>query len=210
MCSNRKENTLGIISRCIWLICICLAGNASAVSMSKSEYDLLPVYCKNQGNVSERYYKPDNETKWRRTLEKNYGHIHHYCWAMVHIARSYKAGLPESQRRYNLTSAIADIQYSLERSTEDFALIPEMYTRLGEAYLGLRDDKNAEVVFEKAWTVNPAYSPAYVWWAQHLLSQGKKREALAVAEEGMKNSPDSKSLDKLIKDIQRAGRVTNK
>lgn len=201
---------MGTISRCVWLICMLLAGNACATTMSKSEYDLLPVYCRNQGNVSGQHYKPDNEAKWRNALERNYAHIHHYCWAMVHIARSYKAGLSESQRRYSLTTAIADIQYSLERSTEDFVLIPEMYTRLGEAYLGLRDDKNAEAAFEKAWTVNPAYSPAYVWWAQHQLSQGKKREALAIAEDGMKNSPNSKSLDKLIKDIQGTGRVTSK
>ena len=201
---------MGIVSRYSWIVCLLMAGNVSAANMSKNEYDLLPAYCRNQGNVSERFYKPDNEIKWRNALGTNYNHIHHYCWAMVSIARSYKAGLSDSQRRFNLTAAVADINFSLERSTEDFVLIPEMYTRLGEAYLGLRDDRNAEAAFEKAWTTNPAYSPPYVWWAQRLLKQGKTREALAIAEEGKKNAPESKSLDRLLKEIQGAGRVTGK
>ena len=180
---------------------------AEAVEMSKTEYQLLPAYCRNQGNVASQYFKPDNEAQWRNRLGQNHAHIHHYCWGIVSVGRGYKAGQSGSERKHHFSVAVSDFIFSIERSTPEFALLPEMYTKLGEAYLGLRDDKNAELAFQKAWEANPTYWPAYVWWSQRLLKQGKVREALAVAEEGKKNAPDSKSLDKLIDEIKGSGKA---
>lgn len=199
------------VQRRRWLaspMTICLAcglmwwGVAEATNMSKEEYQLLPPYCRNQGNVAPNYFKPDSMEKWRSRLGTDYAHIHHYCWGIVEIARFYKAGQAGNERKFQLTEAVSDILFSIERSTPEFVLLPEMYTKLGEAYLGLRDDKNAEIAFKKAWEANPGYWPPYVWWSQRLLKQGKVREALAIAEEGKRNAPDSKSLDKLIEEIK--------
>lgn len=182
-----------------------------AFDTSKAEYELLPIYCRNQAHVAPEYFNPDAKEKWRSRLgEQNYAHIHHYCWGLVQLTRAYKAGQTEAQRKHQFRGVVADITFSLERSTPDFVLLPEMYTRIGEAYLGLGDDRNAEVTFKKAWEANPSYWPAYVWWSQRLLMQGKRREALTVAEEGNKNAPGSKALEKLVEEIRGAGRASQK
>lgn len=178
--------------------------------MSKAEYDLLPPYCRNQGNVAPNFFKPDGMEKWKNRLGNDYTHIHHYCWGLVSVARAYKAGRTGGERKHHFGAAVADIYFSIERSTPEFVLLPEMYTRAGEAFLGLRDDKSAEAAFQKAWEANPAYWPPYVWWSQRLLKQGKVREALAIAEEGKKNAPDSKALDNLLQEIHGAGKTVRK
>lgn len=187
-----------------------LSGGAEAVQMTKAEYDLLPAYCRNQGNVAPNYFKPDGAEKWRNRLGSDYTHIHHYCWGLVSVARAYKAGKTGGERKHHFGAAVADIFFSIERSTPEFVLLPEMYTKAGEAFLGLRDDKNAEIAFQKAWEANPSYWPAYVWWSQRLLKQGKVREALAVAEDGKKNAPDSKALDNLLLEIKGSGKAARK
>ena len=187
------------------------AATAQAFEMSKEEYQLLPAYCHSQGNVEPKFHNRDaSEAKWSARLGQDFLHIHHYCWGMVSIARSYRAGLPAGKRAFYLGRAIDDISFSLNRASPDLVLLPEMYTRIGEAFLGIRDDKNAEAAFRKAMEANPAYWPPYVWWSQRLLTQGKTREALVLAEEGRKNAPGSKALDKLIEDIRGAGKAEKK
>ncbi|MBK7646013.1 MAG: hypothetical protein IPJ12_02255 [Betaproteobacteria bacterium] len=86
----------------------------------------------------------------------------------------------------------------------------KMRLKVGQAYLGLQDDKNAEVAFKKAWEANPEYWPAYLWWAQRLMQQGKQHEAATVAEEGLKNAPGSKPLERLIAEMRGSGKATRK
>ena len=173
--------------------------------MTEAEYLLLPAYCKAQGNVSERFYKKyyiaERTRKWQSGLGLNYEHYHHYCWGLVSIMRAYKSTSQYGSRASLIKNGIADIGYALERATPDFILLPEIYTKLGEAYLLSRDDKNAEASFRKAWEIKPDYWRPYVWWAQRLMQLGKFREALLVAEEGQRNAPGTKSLESLVNDI---------
>lgn len=187
-----------------------LGDQAEAVQMTKDEYRLLPAYCRNQSNVAPGYFKPDNEVQWRNRLGNDFPHIHHYCWGMVSLARAYRAGQTDAERRHRFHEAVEDFGYSINRSTPEFVLLPEIYTKTGEAYLGLRDDRNAEIAFKKAWEANPTYWPAYLWWAQRLMKQGKQREALTVAEEGLTNTPGSKPLKQLIAEIHGSGKATKK
>lgn len=194
----------------VMIIGFLLVNQVQAVEMSKEEYQLLPTYCKNQGNVAPNYFKPDNEAGWRDRLGKDIMHIHHYCWGLVSLARTYRAGQTDAARKSLFRGAIADFYFSIERSTPEFALLPEMYTKVGQAYLGLQDDKNAEVAFKKAWETNPEYWPAYLWWALRLRQQGKQHEAATVAEEGLKNAPGSKPLERLIAEMRASGKATRK
>lgn len=187
-----------------------LATQVEALEMTKEEYQLLPTYCKNQGNVTSRYFKPDNEAEWRNRLGKDFMHIHHYCWGLVSLARAYKAGQTDAERKHRFGEAIQDFFFSIERTTPEFVLLPEMYSKAGQAYLGLQDEKNAEIAFKKAWEANPEYWPAYLWWAQRLMKQGKRHEALVVAEEGLKNSPGCKPLERLIAEMRGSGKATRK
>lgn len=193
----------------IWTI----PANADS-KMTEAEYLLLPEYCKAQGNVSERYYqkyfRAERTRQWQSGFGGNYQHYHHYCWSIVAIARAYKASTSATARESMSKGAIHDIEYVLERSSPDFILLPEIYTKLGEAYLLARDDRNAEAAFRKAWEIKPSYWRPYVWWAQRLIQLGKMHEALAVAEEGQKNAPNVKALDDLIRDLRAPGKASKK
>ncbi len=174
--------------------------------MSETEYMLLPEYCRAQGNVSEtnftRSYRADLVRKWQSALGSNYNHYHHFCWGIASIARAYRPGTAYGSRAALTKSAIADITYTLERATPDFVLLPEVYTKLGEAYLLARDARSAEAAFRKAWEIKPDYWRPYVWWGQYLLHAGRSGEALAVAEEGLKHAPDVKALQELARDAR--------
>ena len=177
-------------------------------NMSESEYLLLPEYCRAQGNVSEKYYKKyyraDLTRKWQSALGENYNHYHHFCWGMVSISRAYKSPSKNGSREGTAKRAIDDIGYLVERATPDCILLPEVYTKLGEAYLLARDARSAEAAFRKAWQIKPDYWRPYVWWGQHLLQAGKKGEALAVAEAGLEHAPDVKALQDLARDARAA------
>lgn len=201
----------------VLLAAACGLAEAASNPVTKEQYQLLPPYCRNQGFVARHLYRPTAEDEWKRRLGRDYINIHHYCWGLVHMLNAYKLGVTSGKGRAQFAEAVDDFQYTINAtlgngpSTPGAVLLPEMYTKLGEALLALRDYNNAEASFRSARELNPAYVPPYVWWAQHLLKQGKSGEALAVAEEGMKNAPESKSLAKLIEDIKGgAGRPARK
>ena len=202
---------IGLAGRCeslfvyACLACYASPGWSAGGDMTQAEYDLLPPYCRGQEHVANQYFKPDGG-KWKNILGIDYYHFHHYCWGLVNLGKAYKSGISSEVRKGLLKTSIGDIMYSIDRSSSDFVLLPEMYTRIGQALLGLGEERQAETAFKRAWQANPEYWPPYVWWAQHLLRQGKTREALAIAEDGKKNAPDSKALDNIIADIRRAAR----
>lgn len=182
--------------------------NVHAFGMTEAERSLLPPYCRNHRWVGSKSVNPEGEREWMNILGPDYYHMQHYCWAIVSVSRSYRPGLPERVRKHHLELAVADIHFSTDKASPGFVLLPEIYTKLGEAYLGLHDDRNAEIAFRAAWEAKPSYWPPYVWWSQRLLKQGKVRDALLIAEEGKKNAPDAKAIDKLIDDIKMAGKAS--
>ena len=206
ICKARSvKSTRSSLTIPVAFIALLLAKSAHAVVMTEAEYVLLPEYCKAQSNVSEVYYTKyfslERTRQWQSAFGSNYINYHHYCWSLVSIARAYRPSSSYGPRTSIARLAIADINYIIERATSDFILLPEIYTKQGEAYLLLRDDRNAEMAFRKAWEINPAYWRPYVWWGQRLLQLGRLREARLVVEEGLKNAPGTKALDQLSKDI---------
>lgn len=206
-----KWSVIGIL-----LATMCGMAQASSNRMTKEQYELLPPYCRNQEHVAPLLYRPTAEGEWRRRLGRDYLHIHHYCWGLVHMLNAYKLGITSGKGRFQLEEAIDDFQFSINatlthrENSPGIALLPEMYTKMGEAQLALRDYRNAEIAFRSSRELNPSYAPPYIWWAQFLLRNGKVSEALAVAEEGKKNAPDSKSLAKLIDEIKGSGKPAGK
>lgn len=194
-----------LLTTTVATIIFLLINPAHAVVMTEAEYVLLPEHCKAQSNVSEvnykKYYNAERTRQWQSALGGDYIHYHHYCWGIVYIARAYKPSPTYGTRASLAQLAAGNINYVIERVSPSFILLPEMYTKLGEAYILLKDDRKAETAFRKAWEINPAYWRPYVWWGQRLYQLGRLREAQLVVEEGQKNAPGTKALDQLSKDI---------
>jgi Putative Zn-dependent protease, contains TPR repeats len=169
--------------------------------ITKEEYRVLPSYCRNQGLVAQSLYNPDNAEAWKQALGPVYNHIHHLCWGLVNMMRAYKLGTSSSHGTNQLHQAIDNFIYTLERTQKDSPVRFELLTKMGEAYVGLKQYRKAEDAFEQVLAEKPDHEPTYIWWVQFLVKNGNTREALVIAERGKKNIPNSKALDKLIANI---------
>jgi hypothetical protein len=87
----------------------------------------------------------------------------------------------------------------LQHSPNDFIMLPEIYTKIGQVELGLRRPRQAELSFGKAIAHKADYWPAYFQWAEYLRSSGQKAKAKQLVAEGLAYSPDAKPLQELYK-----------
>ena len=120
--------------------------------------------------------------------------MHHYCWAFINMLHARKAGLPAKDRIHLFKSARGEYLFVIRHSTKDFVLLPEIYTRLGEVELLLKQPNNANAAFAQARQLKPDYWPAYSHWAEYLIRSGKKADAKALLQTGLEYSPTAKVL----------------
>lgn len=127
-------------------------------------------------------------------LGPSYLALHHYCWGLVHINRAKEAGVSAYARRAMYNFALNEYKFVLKNSTPDFVLLPEIYLRVGEAYVELEAYGSALEAFTRSRELKPDYWPPYVRWAEVLRRLGKKAEALAHLEEGLRLMPTERAL----------------
>lgn len=132
---------------------------------------------------------------WVALMGPTFWHMHHYCWALVNLARAERSSTSATAREYLRHSAVGDIQYVVNNAKPDFILLPEVYTRLGSTYLLLRDERRAEQAFKAAMAAKPDYWPPYARWAEYQKFKGRPRDEIrATVREGLRYSPNSKTL----------------
>jgi tetratricopeptide (TPR) repeat protein len=156
---------------------------------------LLPEYCAQTQDMAE--VDPRGSAQgayWSGLLGQGFWGLHHYCWGLIRINRAMQPGVPNHVRRGAHESAINDYRYVLAHAQIGFVLAPEILLRIGEAYLYLQNYGLAMDAFERARRIKPGYWPPYVRWAAVLHESGKKREALAHLEEGMRLAPEEAAL----------------
>lgn len=173
--------------------------------MSDAEFAILPEYCKQKSNVSARH-SPSNTTYFSQGAEGSYvGSLHHYCWALINLTRSYRAGITSQERTSILSNVVADIDYVFDNhpvTPGNSALFSEMYGTRGQALLRLGNIRAAESSFQEAYKLDPKNWRAYLRWAIYLRQVGRNKEALKVVEEGLENTPDSRALKSLHTEIR--------
>lgn len=178
-----------------------LAPMAEAVmEMSDSERDVLPEVCRHQRYVSLRHLLPPSPF-WATYLGTTYEHVHHYCWAVVHLNRTYQPGVTPLLKKSWLGSAINDIDYVFKNSPPFSPMHAEIYTVRGKIFIRLGDMLNAKKSFEKALELDPNYWRAYFYWADALVYRGNTKEAEGLILEGLKRAPTAKPLLDLAKDL---------
>lgn len=177
--------------------CVALGGGPS--NTTKEEMAMTPRYCPDsQGWGSERSGTPDAPSaaakRWIAMMGPGFWAIHHYCWGLIHLQRALRTGTPPHIRKGLLESVIGDYYYVVNNTKSDFVLLPEIYTRIGEAQLHLSRPNEASKAFAQARALKPDYWPAYSHWAEFLMKSGKKAEAKQVVKAGLEYSPNSKVL----------------
>ena len=166
-------------------------------NLTGGEVSLLPKYCPDTMGVRESsidFYAAPQTQYWFGLMGKSFSHMHHYCWALVKVKRAMMPGVSPMLRRSMISNAIADHDYVVRNSPPNFIMLPEVYSKMGEAYILNGDAGNALTAFTHAIALKPDYAPPYDRWAETLEQTGNKKAALAFLENGLKYNPDSALL----------------
>jgi tetratricopeptide (TPR) repeat protein len=176
-----------------------LAGAARAdfkpEGITPGEIALLPPYCIDTESMSDNdpRYSP-RAKQWKLQMGETFMAMHHYCWGLIYMSRAKQPKVPVSERKWHYDRAINDYEYVLQFAKPDFVLLPEIYLRMGETYIELKDYARAVESFGKSVDAKRDYWPAYVRWSSVLSKLNKKREALAKLEEGLRITPSEPGL----------------
>lgn len=121
-------------------------------------------------------------------------HMHHYCWALIHLRRAQAAHIPPHQRKYLTEVAISDFYYVVRQARRlpdprSFRMLPEILYRIGDAYGQLGQISQAIEAYEQSRQAKPDYWPPYVGQAELMAKSGLRRDAMAVLERGLQIMP---------------------
>lgn len=164
-----------------------------------NDLKLLPRYCKDTMSFPENYQA--RQAYWVNVMGKTFQHMHHYCWALNEIQRSQRANIDRQARIGLWQEAANNYEYVIKNAEPDFVLLPEIYTRLGEVELLRNLPAKANQAFSMARELKPDYWPAYSRWAEYLMRNSQRAEALRIVTSGLQYSPDAKILRELFQTL---------
>lgn len=174
-----------------------------------TEYDprevaQLPPYCKHTQLFRERVpggNDPQQIEYWKNLMGPPYEAMHHYCWGLMKLHRATVLARDATARRFYFGSAIGEFDYVLRYVRPDFAMLPEILTKRGEALLGLDRAAQAIAEFERAIESKPDYWPPYARLSDYYRSIGDLTAAKHVLERGLARSPNAQALLRRLKEL---------
>lgn len=180
------------------LLLLCAGAAQARIEVSEVEMKMLPRYCPDTMGFGQYGDAHSNTSPragyWISLMGPSFWHMHHYCVSLVLMNRALKAQLTRDQRKNLWKGAQANYLYVTERAESGFIMLPEIYTRLGDVELLLASPDKAEQAYAHARKAKPDYWPAYTHWAEYLMRNGKRSEAMQVVRSGLEQAPDAKVL----------------
>src|SRR5262245_55755637 len=159
------------------------------------EVRLLPPYCVYSQIFSWKYRPNEAEQKrWQAALGPTFTHIHHYCFGLLKTNRALYLTKTRQYREFYLRDSLGEFDYVIQRSPEDFVLLPEILTTTGENLVRLGRGSFAVFEFERAAELNPKFWPPYAHLADYYKSTGELDKAREVLSKGLAQAPDTKPL----------------
>lgn len=166
-------------------------------NVTQGEVALLPEYCPDTQGFSygDRYSNTSpRAAHWVGLMGPSFWAHHHYCWGLIKMHRALEPGLRKELRQGGLESAVGDFQYVVGNSSPDFIMLPEVFLKMGDAYVLMGSYGVAREAYASARSKKPDYWPAYVRWAEVLAKIGNKQEALSHLEECLRLTPRQPAL----------------
>lgn len=186
------------------VLVVCATGSITSVlafrptNVGPGELALLPPYCVDTEGFM---YGPENSPtqsprarEWVGTMGRSFWSLHHYCWGLVNLNRLRTGKADAKDKQQFASSIVNEYQYVIRNSSPDFILLPEIWTRIGEASLLAGDIGGALEAYATARQIKPDYWPAYTQWAEFLLRYDKKAEAKELVKKGLEQVPDAAPL----------------
>lgn len=172
-------------------------------SFTPGELALLPPFCRDiQGMPG---YEGAAGDRWRAQVGDDFKHMHHYCRGLRDALLARTVVMPAKDRNFLWERAISEYQYMIGNCRPDMLLMPEIYTRMGEANLKLGRLTAAQLAFEHARKLKPDYWPAYSAWADQLVAVKLYDPARELLEQGLVHAPGNEELKRRLDKLGRQG-----
>ena len=182
----------------VLIVLSAFSGLAAADNIENQlELALLPTYCRGTQQIRSISHDPKPMEEYLAMYGQTYYHFHHYCWALNTENKASRIS-DRYLRDSKLNSALADIQYVLDRSDTGFVFLPEIYNSQARILFTLRRDPEAVVALNKAIAAKPDYVPAYLRLSDYLVEKGAKAEAIKILERGIDNAENPTALNKRL------------
>lgn len=173
------------------------------LSITKGELARLPVYCPHAwGYVHRGWGNWEERERWDQRLGPTMRHMHHYCWSILKYNRAHGIGVSAQLKNALIESAIVEAHYLIDRAPADYIFLPEAVHRVGIYNFELGRWLVALDYFERARTIKPDYYPPYLEMANVNMSVGRKEDAIAALQAGLKVMPDEERLKEALKRIE--------
>ncbi len=173
----------------------------------RREMAFLPRYCMYTQVFREAVPGGNNQgeiKRWTSSMGEIFNAMHHYCAGLIQTNRAVlHPGTPE-ERRFYLGDANGEFDYVIERSPQDFNLLPEILTKKGQNLVRLERGYLATVEFKRAIELKPDYWQAYAGLSDYYKTTGDFQKAREYLEKGLSSSPDADALKRRMKDLDAA------
>jgi tetratricopeptide (TPR) repeat protein len=169
------------------------------------EVRLLPPYCVYSQYFDQKYRTSEAEKKrWMAALGPTFIHVHHYCFALLKTNRALFLTKEKRFREFYLRDSLNEFDYVIQRSPDNFVLLPEILTKKGENLVRLGRGSFAVFEFERAIQLNPNFWPPYAQLADYYKEAGEKEKAREVLSKGLSQTPDAKGLQRRLAELDHA------
>lgn len=194
------------------LLCLQLSAQAQLVpgypddvkAYDPREVALVPSYCKYTQDFREKIPGGGDRQQienWQAVLGPMYIHLHHYCWGLMKANRGMLMARTEIARYHYLNDAVREYDYVIERSPQDFVLLPEILARKGQVLVRLGKGPSAIVAFERAIELKPDYWPPYGYASDYYKELGEIGPARELLERGLAAAPNTSALQRRLSEL---------
>lgn len=164
---------------------------------SPAETRQLPAYCAVKFNSSTD--SPEWKM-WRKQLGSNYIDMHHFCAGLNFLNRYYVAQ-SKADKSGMLVAAKRNFDYMMRAAKPDFPLRADIYLHRGRTLKLMGQQGTSVSDFQQALTINPKLTKAYLELMSIYVANNQKQKALETAIAGLKQLPDTKSLQRRYREL---------
>ncbi len=168
------------------------------------ELYMLPVYCRYTQDFNIKVpggNDPAEKQRWATLMGPTFIHMHHYCWGLMASNRAAFFSDTRQDRLHNLGVSITEFDYVIQRSPQDFSMLPEILTKKGESLIGLDRAGEGMLEFQHAIKLKAGYGPAYAAMSDYYKETGQLARAREWLEKGLAAAPDAKVLKQRLAEL---------
>jgi tetratricopeptide (TPR) repeat protein len=171
------------------------------------EMYMLPEYCKYTQDFRDHVPGGNNEIeiqRWTKLMGETFIHMHHYCYALQATNRAVFLSRTHAERQHNLFVSIYEFNYVIHNATPDFALLPDIYTRKGEALIQMGKVGEGMADLQRAIDMKPDHWQAYAAISDYYKDLGQPAKAREWLQKGLAIRPDTRALMRRLSSLDAA------